>query len=48
MRPDKEASRQIEVIEQSKREAAVVNIVDEHKKLMNQIAAKHYWEMRDC
>ena len=38
---------QIEVIEKSKREAAVVKIVDEHKNVMKQIAAKHYQEMRD-
>ena len=43
-----ETSRQLEVIEKSGRESAVVKIVDEHKKVMKRIAAKHYREMRDC
>ena len=43
-----EASRQLEVIEKAKREAAVVKIVDDRKKVMKRITAKHYREMRDC
>ena len=40
-----EASRRLEVIEKAEREAAVVKIVDEHKRAMKHIAAKHYREM---
>ena len=43
-----EASRQIEVTEKAEREASVVNILDEQKKVMKLITAKHYQEMRDC
>ena len=43
-----EASRQLEVIENSELEAAVVNILDDHKKVMKWITAKHYWEIRGC
>ena len=43
-----EELRQLEVIEKSEREAAVVKIVDEHKKVMNLITAKNYREMRGC
>ena len=42
-----EALRQLEVIEKAEREAAAVKIVDDHKKVMKQITAKHYREMRD-
>ena len=42
-----EASRQLEIIEKYKHEAAVVKIVDYQKKVMKGIAAKHYREMRD-
>ena len=40
--------RRLEVIKKAKREATVVKIVDEHKKVMKRIAAKHYREIRDC
>ena len=43
-----EASRKLEVIEKAEREAAVVKIIDEHKKVMKRITEKHYWYMRDC
>ena len=43
-----EASRQLDLIDKTKREAAVVKIVNEHKKVMKRITAKHYREMRDC
>ena len=43
-----EASRQIKVTEKAKREASVVKILDEPKKVMKWITAKHYQEMRDC
>ena len=43
-----ESSRQIEVIEKAEREAAVVNILDEQKKVMKRITANHYQDMRDC
>ena len=43
-----EASCQIEVTEKAEREASVVNILDEQKKMMKGITAKHYQEMRDC
>ena len=37
-----EASCQLEVIEKAKRQAAVVNILDENKNMIKQITAKHY------
>ena len=40
--------RQLELIEKGKREAEVVNIVDEQKKFMKRISAKHYREMSYC
>ena len=43
-----EASRQLELIEKSEREAAVVKIVDDHKKVMKRITANHYRDMKDC
>ena len=43
-----EASCQIKVTEKAEREASVGNILDEQKKVMKLITAKHYQEMRDC
>ena len=43
-----EALRHLEVIEKTKRKAAVLKIVNENKKVMKRISAKHYREMKDC